>query len=326
MGGVAVGLGSVAKARLSPRNGSRRRERRVRNIGDDSSGKGGGGESLEIDLKAIVGEVDVGGEGGVAFGVESAVSEVGEPGALGFDVLSDFDGLGDGEVGGVRFFAEAIDDEDGDITDKIADGWGDGGAIGEVDGAGAPRAVESESRGGDTAVRDGERNKSGGADGEGSGDGMRFGTDVGGAAVVEIEGVVEGFFESGESIGIGIEGDAVTIFDGVGAEIVEAGDMIGVAVGIEDGIEAGNGGAEGLGSEIGRGIDDDAEVFVFEPDGGAESAVAGVGGGTDAAVAGEHGNALRSSCAEESESHGEEWRWDDFWSSRIYEFRDWVAL
>ena len=80
---------------------------------------------------------------------------------------------------------------------------------------------------------------------------MRFGTDVGGAAVVEIEGVVEGFFESGESIGIGIEGDAVTIFDGVGAEIVEAGDMIGVAVGVDDGIEAGTSGAEGLGTKIG---------------------------------------------------------------------------
>ena len=303
-----AGSWPAAKARLRARDGNRRTERKVRNIGDESNGKGGGGESLEIDLKTIVGEVDIGGEGGVALGVEGAVGEVGEPGALGFDVLSDFDGLGDGEVGGVRFFAEAIDDEDGDMTDKIADGWGDGGAIGEVDGAGAARAVESESRGGDTAVRDGERNKSGGADSERAGDGVCFRADVGGATYFEIESVVEGFFEAGESEGIGVEGDAVTIFDGVGAEIVEAGDMIGVAVGIEDGIEAGNGGAEGLGSEIGRGIDDDAEVFVFEPDGGAESAVAGVGGGTDAAVAGEHGNALRSSCAEESESHREEWR------------------
>ena len=300
--------GSVARARLRTRDGSSRREKRARNIRNKSSGKGGGGESLEIDLKAIVGEVDVGGEGGVALGVEGAVGEVGEPGALGFDVLSDFDGLGDGEVGGVSLFAEAIDDEDRDITNKIADGWGDGGTVGEVDGAGAASAVDSESRGGDTAVRDGEGNKSGGAEGEGSGDGVGFGADIGGAAVVEIEGVVKSFVEAGESVGIGVKGDAVTIFDGVGAEIVEAGDMIGVAVGIDDGIEAKNGGAEGLGSEIGRGIDDDAKVFVFEPNGGAESAVAGVGGGTDAAVAGEHGNALGSSCAEESESHREEWR------------------
>ena len=246
-----AGSWPAAKARLRARDGNRRTERKVRNIGDESNGKGGGGESLEIDLKTIVGEVDIGGEGGVALGVEGAVGEVGEPGALGFDVLSDFDGLGDGEVGGVRFFAEAIDDEDGDMTDKIADGWGDGGAIGEVDGAGAARAVESESRGGDTAVRDGERNKSGGADGERAGDGVCFRADVGGATYFEIESVVEGFFEAGESEGIGVKGDTVSIFDGVGAEIVEAGDMIGVAVGIDDGIEAGNGGAEGLGTKIG---------------------------------------------------------------------------
>ena len=94
----------------------------MRNIGNDTSGKGGGGESLEIDLKAIVGEVDIGREGGIALGVEGAVGEVGEPGALSFEVLGDFDGLGDCQVGGVRFFAEAVDDEDRDITNKIADG------------------------------------------------------------------------------------------------------------------------------------------------------------------------------------------------------------
>ena len=43
--------------------------------------------------------------------------------------------------------------------------------------------------------------------------------------------------------------------------------MIGVAVGVDDGIEAGNSSAESLGTKIGRGIDDDAEIFVFEPDG-----------------------------------------------------------
>jgi hypothetical protein len=134
--------GSAARARPRAKKGSRRKVRRVRNIVNDPSGKSGGGESLEIDLKAVVSEVDIGREGGVALGVEGAVGEVGEPGALGFDVLGDFDGLGDGEVGGVRFFAEAIDDEDGDITDKIADGWGDGGAVGKVGGARAARAFD----------------------------------------------------------------------------------------------------------------------------------------------------------------------------------------
>ncbi len=127
---------------MRARQGSRRRAKSSRNIGNDPSGRGGGGESSEIDLEAIVGEVNVWGEGGVAFCVERVVSEVGEPGALGFDVLGVFDGLGNCQVGGVRFFAEAIDDEDGDITDKIADGWGDGGAVGKVGGARAARAFD----------------------------------------------------------------------------------------------------------------------------------------------------------------------------------------
>jgi len=84
--------------------------------------------------------------------------------------------------------------------------------------------------------------------------------------------------------------------------------MIGMAVGVDDGIEAGNSGAEGLGTKIGRGIDDDAEIFVFEPYGRAEPTVAWVGRGADAAVAGDHGDALGSACAEEGDMHKEEWR------------------
>ena len=42
-------------------------------------------------------------------------------------------------------------------------------------------------------------------------------------------------------------------------------------------------------------------------------------------MTGEHGDALGSACAEESKMHKEEWRCGDFWSSRIYEFRDWVG-
>ena len=60
---------------------------------------------------------------------------------------------------------------------------------------------------------DGQGNESDGADGERAGDGVRFGADVGRATFLEIESVVEGFFEAGESEGIGVEGNAVSIFD-----------------------------------------------------------------------------------------------------------------
>ena len=113
----------------------------------------------------------------------------------------------------MRFFAEAVDDEDRDIANEIADGWGDGGAVGKVGGARAACGVDSESGGGNTAVRDGQGNESGGGNGERAGDGVRFGADVGGTTYFEIESVVEGFFEAGESEGIGVEGNAVSIFD-----------------------------------------------------------------------------------------------------------------
>ena len=141
------------------------------------------------------------------------MGEVGEPGALGFEVLGDFDGLADCQVGGVRFFAEAVDDEDRDIANEIADGWRDGGAVGKVGSARPACGVDSESSGRNTSVGDGQGNESGGADGERAGDGVWFGANVGGASYFEIESVVEGFFEAGESEGIGVEGNAVSIFD-----------------------------------------------------------------------------------------------------------------
>ena len=76
-----------------------------------------------------------------------------------------------------------------------------------------------------------------------------------------------------------------------------------MAVGEDGGIEAGDAGAEGLGTEIGGGVDDDTEVFTFEPSRGAEAPIPGVGRGADAAVAGEHGDALGSAGAEEGQSH-----------------------
>ena len=80
---------------------------------------------------------------------------------------------------------------------------------------------------------------------------MRFWANVGRAPFFDVEGVVEGFFQPGESEWIGIEGDAVSVFHGVGSKIIEAGDMIGVAVGIQDGIKSRDGSAKGLGAEIG---------------------------------------------------------------------------
>ncbi len=80
---------------------------------------------------------------------------------------------------------------------------------------------------------------------------MRFGADVGRTTDLEVESVVECFFEPGKGKGIGIDGDTVSIFNGVGAQIVEACDMVGVTMSVEDRVEFGDGGAKGLGAKIG---------------------------------------------------------------------------
>jgi hypothetical protein len=55
---------------------------------------------------------------------------MGKPSLSCADILGDFDRLSDGEVGGVGFFTESVNDQDGNVADLISDrGW-DRGAIG----------------------------------------------------------------------------------------------------------------------------------------------------------------------------------------------------
>ena len=97
---------------------------------------------------------------------------------------------------------------------------------------------------------DGERVESGGTDREWACDGVRFWADVGRTTDLEVESVVECFFEAGKGKGIGIDGDTVSIFDGVCAQIVEACDMVSMTMSVEDSVEFGDGGAKGLGAKI----------------------------------------------------------------------------
>lgn len=77
-----------------------------------------------------MGEVDRDGKGGVPFGVKSLVGEMGKPSLSCADILGDFDRLRDGQVSRVGFFAESVNDQDGNVADLISDrGW-DCGAIG----------------------------------------------------------------------------------------------------------------------------------------------------------------------------------------------------
>ena len=185
---------------------------------------------------------------------------MGEPGLACLDILGNFDGLGDGEMGGVRIFAEAVDDESGNFADQISDFLGNSGAIGQIDEAGLVLEVDTESGGGDATVRYGQGSEGEGTERERACDGVGFWADVSRAADFKVEGVVEGFFEAGKSEGIGVDGDPISIFHGVGAKVIEACDVVGMAMGVEDSIKVWDGGAERFREWLeGKGIEADGE-------------------------------------------------------------------
>jgi len=179
-------------------------------------------------------------------------------------------------VGGVGFVAQAIDDEDGDVTELGPDGGRDGGAVGQVGGPGPSVPVEPESGGNNGTVGNGQGDEGDRAKGERSLNAMGFRADVGGVAMVNVESVIKSLVKTGEGVGIGVDGDAVAVFDGVGAEVIEAGDVVGMAVGVNGGIQTGDCGPKSLGAEIGGSVDNHAKVFIFEPGRGAEAPVPGV--------------------------------------------------
>jgi hypothetical protein len=98
----------------------------------------------------------------------------------------------------------------------------------------------------------------------------------------------------------GVNGDGAALAVVEGAEVVEAEDVVGVGVGIEDGVEIGYSGAEGLGAEVRGGVDDDVFAGEVEPNGGAEAVIAGVGGGADVAIAANGGDADAGAGTEDS--------------------------
>ncbi len=82
-----------------------------------------------------------------------------------------------------------------------------------------------------------------------------------------------------------------------GAEVVEAEDVVGVAVGVEDGVEVADVFAEGLGVEVGAGVDDDGVVLPGDEDGGAGAAVVRGGAGRPGRAAWRRGRRRRGSRA-----------------------------
>ena len=81
-------------------------------------------------MLAVVGEVDVVGEGGVGGLVVKVVADVGEVGALRGDAVYKFDGVGEVGVAGVGLAAEGVEDEDVEALEERKTFGGDVAHVG----------------------------------------------------------------------------------------------------------------------------------------------------------------------------------------------------
>ncbi len=160
---------------------------------------------LEVDLQAVVGEADVGWEGGVGCVVVEVVAHVGEEGAAGLELLDEGDGFFEVGVAGVGLAAEGVEDEDVEILEERDADVGDVAHVGEVGGG-------AEAVAGDllAAVGDGDALEAGAEEldsGAGGGiDAMDLDAGAGGVAVFLAEGVLEDALDGVGGGVVGVEG------------------------------------------------------------------------------------------------------------------------
>ena len=86
---------------------------------------------------------------------------------------------------------------------------------------------------------------------------MQCDAGAGGVAVDLAEGVFEDALDGVGGGVVGVERELAAVAEAEGAEVVHAEDVVGVAVGVEDGVEAADVFADGLGVEVGTGVDED---------------------------------------------------------------------
>lgn len=251
-----------------------------------------------MELKAVVGEPDVGWEGGFGASVVEVMTHVGEEGAAGPEFFDVSDGFFEMRVTEVGVAAECIENEDVEVLKERETFVGDVAHVGEV-------GNRAEAVAGDllVAVNDGDASEAGpekiNARTGGGVEATDFDAGAGGIAVFGAEGVGKDALHGAGSGIIGVDGEVAVGVEAEGAEVVEAHDVVGVGVGVEYGVDAADALADGLRVEIGAGVDEDGAVVVGEADGGTRAPVARIamgrdGGETNGAVAAEGGDSHRS--------------------------------
>jgi len=260
---------------------------------------------LHVEPEAIVGELDVGiaglAEAFVGGGVGKFMSDVGEPGAAGLELVNQGEGLLDGLVHGMRNIAESVEDEVVEVFEKRHGGFGKAAEIGEIRGAAKAEAEHVHFAVEERHGNDGNAEKLEGAFDfveDDAGDGAERG--------LVVKNVGEGAADYTEGFLGAVDGHGGALADVEGANVVEALDVIGVAVSEKNGFEAIKVRGEGLGAEIGGGVNDDVLAIAGEEDGGTQALVVRVGGLADGTMAADGGDSHGSAGAENGEMNG---RW-----------------
>ena len=233
------------------------------------------------------------------------VAHVGEEGTAWLELFDVGDGLLKMRMAEVRIAAEGVEDENVEVLKEGDALVGNVAHVGEV--GGAAEAIASDLL---TAVCDGNALEACAEDVEACAgrevNAVKLHAGAGGIAIFGAEGVFEDAFEGLRGRVVGVDREVALDVKAEGAEVVEAHDVISVTMGVEDGIDAADVFADGLGVEVRACVDEDGVAVVGEADGGPGAAVVrvasgGNGGGADRAVAAERGHAHRGAAAEKGE-------------------------
>ena len=273
----------------------------------DVNGEGFGGAldggriGLNFELKAVVGELHVGiagfAETLVGGGVGKIVSDVREPGAARFEFIEDGEGLLDGLMHGMGNIAKGVDDEVVEIFEERDGGIGKAAEIGEIGGA-----TKAETEDFHFAVEQGNGDERNTEKFEGAFDFVEKDAGDSAESGLVVKDVGESAADDAECFRGTVDGHGSALADVEGANVVEAEDVIGVAVGEEDGFKTIEAGSEGLGAEVGGGVNDYVLGIAGEKDGGTEALVVGIGGTADGTGAADRGDAHGGAGAEDGET------------------------
>ncbi len=226
------------------------------------------------------------------------VPNVGQPRSLCAGGCGHLERFAQGEMARMRFVPQGVDDQHGDFRDFLDDRRRNMMAIAEISGEFAAAAGENVSVNQQFPVRNLGRGQFDVSNGERSGDFVRLRPDVIAEGVLSVERVVKDAPQVGHGVRRGINRHGPVGQFAKAPQVVESGHVVGVRMGEDRGIKAAQPVAEGLGTQVGRGINEEHGVLRFDKDGRAQAAVALVLGSAHAAVAGHERDALGCAGAE----------------------------